>query len=197
MVISNPEIKRKLFHNLSLIYLVMYMVLPRWLTVGVLFLFLLIVGSIEFLRLRRPELNAWFLKKFGGIHRTHEIMHPSGVLWTLLGSWLTMAVFTNRRIVIPALGFLALGDTAAALGGQRWGRHPWKKNPGKTIEGSACFLAVTIPLALCFVRWPVAILGSLLTAFVEAYPMPWNDNLWIPFLGGVFLSVLNLVIGKH
>ncbi len=197
MAISSSEIKRKLFHHFSLLYLAMYAFLPRWLALALLGLALVLIGIVEFLRLRRPELNAWFLKRFGGIHRESEVMQPSGIFWTLLGSWLTMTIFTSKRIVLPALGFLAFGDTAAALGGLRWGKHPWKKNPAKTVEGSACFAMVSIAWALCFVRWPVAILSGLATAWVESRPLPWNDNLWVPVLGGLVLSLLNLTIGKH
>jgi dolichol kinase len=197
MVISTSEIKRKLFHHLSLVYMILYAATPRWLSVWLLFVLLLIVSMVEFMRLRRPELNAKLLKKFGGIHRPTEIMGPSGIFWTLLGCWLTMLVFTNKRIVLPALGFLTFGDTAAAMVGQKWGRHHWKKNPTKTYEGSAGCALVSIAWALCFVRWPVAILGGLTAAWLEARPLPYNDNLWIPTISGLALSVFNLVLGKH
>src|SRR6266513_2265529 len=122
------ELKRKLFHNLSLGYMLMYAVLPRWVTIWILLALLLIISVVEFLRLRRPELNAALLAKFGGIHRKSEITGPSGVFWTLLGSCLTMVFFTSKRIVLPALGFMAFGDSLAAIAGKKWGRRPWKMN---------------------------------------------------------------------
>ena len=191
------ELKRKIFHHLSLVYLLIYAITPRWFSIWLFFVALVILSSVEFLRLRRPELNAWFLKKFGGIHRPSEILGPSGIFWTLLGCWATMVVFTNKRIVIPALGFLVIGDTAAALGGQKWGRRYWPKNPTKTYEGSACFAAVSAAWALCFVRWPVAILGAATGAWIESRPLPGNDNLWIPLLSALALSVFNLLLGRH
>lgn len=190
------EIKRKIFHNLSLIYMVIYGVLPRTVSVIFLGIILLGVGVLEFIRLRRPEVNAKLLAKFGGIHRENEVLMPSGIFWTLLGCWLTILIFTNKRIVLPALGFLAFGDTLAALGGKKWGRRPWSKSPLKTLEGSACFAAVSAAWAMVFVRWPVAILGALTGAWLEARPMPFNDNLWVPVLSGAALSVLNLVLGR-
>jgi dolichol kinase len=211
MDISSSELKRKAFHSLSILYLLLYAVFPRAIAVGVMTVALLAVGIAEFLRLRRPEVNAWFLKKFGGIHRAEEVMQLSGVFWMLLGCWLTMVVFASKAIVLPALGFVALGDTAASLGGKKWGKHPWPHNPHKTYEGSA-FLALTaIAFALVFLRWPVAILGGLAAAWIEARLFPWrirlwpfkkalvfpNDNLAVPVLSGLALSVLNLTIGKH
>jgi len=191
------EIKRKIFHHLSLLYMVIYGVTPRWFSISVLGLVLLILGGVEFIRLRRPELNAWFLGKFGGIHRESEIMSPSGIFWTLLGCWLTMVIFTNKRIVLPALGFLVFGDAIAALGGLKWGKHPWKSNPPKTLEGSGCFAVLSAIWAIFFVRWPVAILGALSGAWIEARQIPPNDNLWVPLLSGAALSVLNLVLGRR
>lgn len=191
----NAEIKRKAFHHLSLIYLLIYAILPRGFALSSLFPVLAVLAGTEFIRLRRPELNAWFLKKFGGLHRPSEILAPSGIFWTLLGCWITMLVFPEKRIVLPALGFLVFGDTAAALVGRKWGKHPWPKNSLKTLEGSAAFAAVCFAWALFFVRWPVAFLSALAGAWIEARPLPWNDNLWVPLLGALALSVLNLALG--
>ncbi len=190
------EIKRKAFHHLALLYMAIYWLTPRMFSVLFLGLILVLVGVIEFIRLRRPEINVRFLAKFEGMYRESEILLPSGIFWTLLGSWLTMVVFTNKRIVLPALGFLVFGDTLAALGGKKWGKRPWPKNPAKTLEGSAGFAVVSALWALLFVRWPVAILGALSGAWLEARPMPYNDNLWVPLLSGAALSVLNLVLGR-
>ncbi len=191
------EIKRKIFHHLSLIYMILYATLPRSGVVWGLFVVLALVTAVEFLRLRRPEMNAWFLAKFGGLHRETEVLHPSGIFWTLAGSWLTMLIFTNKKIVLPALGFLAFGDAAAALVGKKWGKKHWEKNPLKTYEGSAGFAVVSMVWSFFFLRWPVAILGSLWGAWVESRAFLWNDNFWIPLLSGAGLSVLNLILGRH
>ena len=190
------EIKRKVFHHLSLVYLGIYWISPRWLSLLLFGVALLVLSGVEFIRLRRPEVNAWFLEKFDGIHRESEVLGPSGIFWTLLGCWLTVVIFTNKRIVLPALGFLVFGDTLAALAGKKWGKRHWEKNPAKTWEGSAAFAAVSAAWAMLFVRWPVAILGAISGAWIEARPLPYNDNLWIPVLSGAALSVLNLVLGR-
>lgn len=193
----STEIKRKVFHHLSVVYMLIYALFPRWASLSLLFTVLIALAAVEFVRIRRPELNAWFLKKFGGLHRPSEILAPSGIFFTLLGCWVTMFIFTNRRIVLPALGFMAFGDTVAALAGQKWGQRLWKMNPSKTQEGSAAMALVSAIWALFFVRWPVAILGGLSAAWVEARKLPWNDNFWVPVLSGLFLSLFNLVLGRH
>jgi dolichol kinase len=211
MAIPSSEIKRKIFHHLSLVYMAMYAFLPRTLVLIVLGIALAGLAAVEFLRLRRPELNAWFLQKFGGIHRPHEVSGPSGIFWMLLGCWLTMLIFASKAIVIPALGCITFGDTAASLGGKKWGRTPWKTNPDKTYEGSAFFALASVLFALLFLRWPVAILGGLVSAWVEAWRYPitvrlWpfsltlrlpNDNLCVPILSGLAFSLFNLVLGRR
>lgn len=191
------EFKRKIFHYLALVYMGLYAFLPRSLVLGFLSLAFLLASGVEFLRLRRPEINALLLNKFGGIHRPEEIMAPSGIFWTLAGSWLTMLVFTNRRIVLAAMGFLVFGDAAAALCGQRWGRRRWPKNPLKTYEGSFAFAGISAAWAMLFLRWPVALLSAAAGAAIEALPLPWNDNFWIPLLSGLALSLFNLLLGRY
>jgi dolichol kinase len=183
------EIKRKIFHHLSLVYLFLYALLPRWLSIPFLGLVLALVGALEFLRLRRPEINAWLIGKFGGIHRESEVMSPSGIFWTLLGCWLTMIIFVDKLIGVTGIGYLVFGDTAAALVGKIWGRHPWKKNPTKTMEGSAAFAGISLLWGLLMVRPHGALVGALFTAWVESLSMRVNDNLWIPLAGAFSVSV--------
>jgi dolichol kinase len=183
------EIKRKLFHHLSLVYMILYAVLPRWAMILLLGLALLGAGIVEFLRLRRPEINAWLLEKFGGIHRDAEIMAPSGIFWTMAGCWLTMVVFVDKLVGITGIGFLVFGDTAAALVGQAFGKHHWKKNPTKTVEGSAAFAGVSFLWGLLMVRPHGALIGALVTAWVESLPLRANDNFWIPLVGAFSVSV--------
>jgi dolichol kinase len=186
-----------MFHYLSVLYMLIYGLFPRWIVLWILGTVLVVLACVEFLRIRRPELNAWFLARFSGLHRTSEILAPSGIFWTLLGCWLTMATFTSKKIVLPALGFLAFGDAAAALMGRAWGRRRWRHNPDKTWVGSGAFALVATVWASAFVHWPVAITSAAVAAWIEARRLPWNDNLWIPFLGASALSVLNLVLGRR
>ncbi len=190
------ELKRKAFHHLALLYLIFYWLLPRSVCVLLLGIVFVLLAITEFLRVRRPEINAWFLGKFGGIHRESEVLNFSGIYWTLLGCWATMLIFTNWRIVMPALGFLVFGDTAAALCGKKWGKHKWSQSPDKSKEGTAAFALVAAAWALLFVKWPVAVAGAAAGAWIELKKLPGNDNLWIPLLSAAALSVFNLVLGK-
>jgi dolichol kinase len=208
------ELKRKLFHHLSLLYMLIYGLSPGWVSVSLLGLALLILSGVEFIRLRRPEVNAYFLKAFGGLHRQTEILAPSGIFWTLAGSWLTILVLAEKTLVLPILGMLVFGDSAAALCGRRWGVHYWLSkpvepdgsnwawmkiwklpaSPSKTWEGSAAFVAASFLWITIFLRPHVALLGAVSGAWVESRQQEWNDNFWIPVGGGAILCVLSLVL---
>ena len=82
-MLLSTEIKRKLFHHLSLLYMALYAFTPGWFSMPLLGTALLILSGVEFFRLRRPEINVWFLKAFGGLHHPAEILAPSGIFWTL------------------------------------------------------------------------------------------------------------------
>ena len=191
------EIKRKLFHHLSLVYMARSIwCSPRWATLTLLTLILCFgkgrLNSCAVCAVSpscRTSCCSEILAAFTAPRKL--CLRPSGIFWTLLGCWATILIFPDRRIVLPALGFLAIGDTAAALGGQKWGRETWKWNPTKTKIGSAIVLVVAFFVwAACFVRWPVALFSSVAAAGIESYPLPYNDNFWIPTLGGLLLEHL-------
>ncbi len=196
-MIPFSEIKRKAFHFLSLGYIVLYAVMPRWGALWVFGLMVVGVGLIEFLRLRRPELNAYLLNRFGHINREEEIMSYTGIFWGLAGCWATMLIFTNPKIVMAAMGFLTFGDAAAALGGKKWGKHVWPQFPPKTYEGSASFAVASTLWGSFFVKPWVALPAACLTAYFEARGLSLNDNFWIPIVSAASLSVLNLLIGRY
>jgi len=185
------ELKRKLFHGLSLVYLAIYLVAGRAWTLWILGGLFAMVGAIEAVRLRKPEFNALLLRVFGGIHREHEARKPSGILWTLLGCFLTVWLVPHKDVVITALVCLALGDAAASLVGRRWGHLRYGN---KSLEGSlACFLTCWA-VATLFLHSPFAtqeiLLVAMLVTVAEAVPLPLNDNIWIPLIPGLTLTFL-------
>jgi len=156
--------------------------------VGVL---LLIVSILEATRLRIPSFNETLLRFFGGIHREEELRRPSGILWTLAGCFLTIFLFHDRDIVLAALWYLALGDAAAGIVGRTWGRV---RIGSKSLEGSlSCFLVCwwvgTVCLQSSFGSMET-LLGALAATLIEILPLPLNDNLWIPMLSGLALTMM-------
>jgi dolichol kinase len=185
------EIKRKAFHLLSVFYIALFAWAPRPAAVTVLGVLTASLAALEAVRLRRPGLNRALVAFFGGIHRESETDRPSGIFWTLLGAFLTVALVPPRDVVTTALWYLALGDAAAALVGRRWGRV---RIGAKSLEGSlACFLVCWAAGTLCLSPAPgrpEALAGAILATLLEALPLPFNDNLWIPLVSGLGVVLL-------
>lgn len=110
------------------------------------------------------------------------------------------AFLYDEPIAAAALIMLILGDSAAALVGRRFGRHPL---PGskKSWEGSGAFILVAVlaslPLSLPdlmvsmghFPLSPLQIgVGALVATAAEALPLPLNDNIRVPVLAGVAMT---------
>lgn len=67
-------------------------------------------------------------------------------------------------IYFPAIGILTFADTAGALVGKRYGRHPYRTNAGqKSLEGSLAVFVVSF-----LIVWLAGISNDPLTAFLIA-----------------------------
>lgn len=101
----------------------------------------------------------------------------------------------DKYVAITALLFLAVGDLAAAVVGERVGR---RKIFGKTLEGSlACLmtcLAIGMLLAKLGLISPlVIIVGAMAATLVEVLPLHINDNLTMPLDGSGAMASVSLL----
>lgn len=175
------ELRRKLFHLLTLVYLAAYLRLGPSSTAFWLAAWTALVFAVETARLRLPAFNALVIAPFRAIVRPHEERRYSGLFYTSVGALATIVLFGPHRLAVSAgLVTLALGDAAAAVVGRAFGRRRWP-NSDKSVEGTAAFVAA------CFggtvfvgVPWPAALAASAAAAAVETSPAPFDDNLWIP-----------------
>jgi len=183
------EIKRKTFHLLCLLYILAYWFFPwRVVSWGFGILISLVIAG-EAIRLTNPSFNKWILDVLGGVHRQEETGRLSGLLWTLSGSFLTMLIFPDKRIVVASLLFLAFGDASAALIGKKFGKHKILKQ--KSLEGSlACFCAC-LAVGLLFLNRPLAVAGAFTATFIELIPWPLNDNFWMPLVSSGILALIS------
>lgn len=187
------ECCRKAFHMLSFAYLAAYWLLgyPRVLSWMAAWTALVVLA--ETARLRSPALNDALFSVFAGIERPEERGRYSGIFHTTVGAFLLFLGFGGHpRIVAAAIGYVALGDAVAALGGKLLGRHRLFSSR-KTLEGSLCCFA-----ACLLVGWVLgldagaAFSGALAATVIECFPTTryFNDNLWMPVGTAVVLRVL-------
>ena len=183
------EIKRKLFHLLTLIYVFGYWFLSKDMVLWVMGSIIVVVFIVEMMRLNMPSLNVWALRFLGGVHRPWEASNISGLPWTLLGSFLTMLLFENKNLVLISLFYLALGDASAALFGKFCGKHKifWYN---KTFEGSIACFVICFAIGIPFLGLPLALLGAFIATIIEIVSWPLNDNFWMPLVSCAFLTIL-------
>jgi acyl phosphate:glycerol-3-phosphate acyltransferase len=155
---------------------------------------LLILGTLmlpfavtEFLRLRQPAINRWFLHWFRTAMRPEEEQRPTGALYYLLACWVTILVF-DRTVAVAALLVLACGDTAASIVGQLLGGY--RLGRGKTLSGTLAFVAAALGVTLPFFPLPTALSGAVVAAVTECIPLPLNDNITIPLAAGLTFTLL-------
>lgn len=124
----------------------------------------------------------------GGMVRSHEIAGDfTGATYILISVCCTVALY-DRPIAVAALAFIVVGDTLAALVGRKFGRHKFGR---KSVEGSLACLAGTIGVALVVPGIPLAaaLLGAVVAAVTEALSTKVDDNISVPILSGLAMTL--------
>ena len=183
------EIYRKTIHLFaSVIPLAYYMVIPdQWLAILIMLAFSVLSITIEICRNRLPKFKIIFNYYFHYFLRDHESKGEiTGATWLLIGSCITIVLFP-KEIAVPALLFLTVGDTFAAIVGITF---PMGRIKGKTISGSLSgfVLSLSVILPVMHDTNPdVLILGGFTAMLIELLPIPVDDNLTIPLFSGLVL----------
>lgn len=125
--------------------------------------------------------------------RPHETVGDfTGATYILMAVCLTVALF-DRPIAVAALGFIIVGDTLAALIGRRFGRHRFGH---KSVEGSLACLAGTLLVAALAPEVPaiIGVSGAVVAAVAEALPWKIDDNISVPLLSGLTMTLATRIL---
>ena len=154
---------------------------------------------IDFLRLRVTSVKSVFIVLFGSMLRRKEFSSLTGGSYLMLASMVCLLIFgigpegRVSGVFIAAIGFLALGDTAAAIVGLSVGRVRIFR---KTLEGTLAGLLVCVGVAWLVSILPgldfplgIGILGAVSASVVEALPIEVNDNVVVPLLSGTVMMI--------
>lgn len=132
----------------------------------------------------------------------HDVNRESSgeLLFALaIALFFALAHETPLYYVVP-LAILTAADSAAALVGAQWGRHPFVIPHGhKSWEGVATFAGAALLITVAGLAWLtalplsmlllVAIPVALMTTLIEAIAWHGHDNLLIPLTGYLALMV--------
>ena len=176
------ELGRKGFHLASVALPAFAWLAPRPAALVVLGALAVVAVAVDHARLRYRAPRYWFLRATRTWLRGHERRGLAGATYMAVAYALAFAIFP-RPVAVAGMLYNALGDTAAALAGKRFGRH--RTSWGKSWEGFAAGLAVNLAVGLALPGIPFAgaVLGALAAATLEFLPLPVDDNLRVT-LGG-------------
>lgn len=184
------EFKRKLFHLTGILYLIAYIKLSYTHFIVTMAALSLITFIVEVLRLKNEKINNITKKIFSGIIRKKEERAFSGILFTFLGCLFTgLIAGDNKTIGIVALSFSLFADTVAALTGTYLGKYVITN--GKTVEGTFSFFLVCLFICYIFLdSFKAAVYVAVSATLIEFLPLPYSDNLWVPFLTATLIKIL-------
>lgn len=146
--------------------------------------------------------NWWFWKQqlvrdiLSPMVRPHEAKGDfTGASYILMSFCLTIALYP-KVVAITAISFIIVGDTFAALIGRKIKSPKFYKN--KSVAGSiACFIGMAIVAILVpDMNLQIALWGALVGTLFEAFSFGIDDNLTVPILSGLFMTLyMKIYIG--
>lgn len=146
--------------------------------------------GVEFTRAASPGAAARFESLFHPLLRAHETTRVTGATWLIVAMFAAVLLLV-RDAAIVATWAAAVGDTAAALIGMRFGRIRSVRD-GKSLEGSTACLFATMAgaLLLTSVGAAVAVVAALTAAGAERFPWPHDDNVRIIAAVGIVMMIV-------
>ncbi|TET57668.1 hypothetical protein E3J51_02605 [Candidatus Bathyarchaeota archaeon] len=110
-------------------------------------------------------------------------------IFLALGVVLSLLLFPVP-VNYASIAIVTLGDSAASIFGRLFGNTLIPFNKGKSLEGSLGGFIFAFLGAACFLNPIQALIGAAAGMLVELLPLPINDNLSIPLVTGVLLTLL-------
>ncbi|KAL7922019.1 hypothetical protein ACQKWADRAFT_313519 [Trichoderma austrokoningii] len=123
------------------------------------------ITTVDWLRHRYASFNRLYVKVLGALMRESEYAGWNGVIFYLLGAWITLYFFPKDVGVIGVL-LLSWCDTAASTFGRLWGQYTPRLRRGKSLAGSLAAFIVGVATSYLWYGWLVPTIG----------PMPGDDN---------------------
>ncbi len=189
------ELIRKSIHLTSLSIPVVYYFISRNTALAILIPLALAFSLSDLARLAFPRAGALYTRFFGFLLRSHEVRASkprlNGATFVLLSAVICVWFFP-KVIVITAFSILIISDTAAALIGRRYGRHPFRE---KSVEGTTAFfvtamlvVALAPKIEYMAAEYLIGTVAAIVGTFVEALSGDLiDDNLSIPVSIGVVM----------
>lgn len=189
------EIKRKLFHLLSGLVLVILIDLGIFNWISLLIIFILgLAFSFLIKRKIRVPIVSWLLDH---MDREHDLKKfpGKGPIYFVLGCLISVLLF-EKNIALASIIILTIGDSVGALFGLHFGNIKNPLNRNKFIEGTIIGIILAFVGACIFVNYKEAFFGALFGMLIESIELRLNkdikidDNLTVPIVSGLVIYLL-------
>ncbi|KKZ60671.1 phosphatidate cytidylyltransferase [[Emmonsia] crescens] len=159
--IHQHEIPRKLLHvSIGFVTLHLYCRGVQTLNVAPWLLTALIpIAVTDFLRHRYQSVNKLYIRCLGALMRETEVAGYNGVIWYLLGAYISLRFFPKDVGVVGVL-LLSWCDTAASTFGRLYGRYTVRLRRGKSLAGTLAAWATGVATAAAFWGYLVPWIGT-------------------------------------
>ena len=194
-MIPLSEYKRKLIHlfNLAIPFGYLYVFPEKWVFVKLLSILMVLFIIFDILRHKVTWVKSLFSLFIDSMLRSHEQEGKlTGATWVMIGAVISIILF-SKPVAIIALIFMSLGDTAAGLIGQRYGKHKiWNKSWEGFFGG--LFVCIIIGMNYSLLPITISLSGAVAAMVMEIVPIPLDDNFKIPLGAGAIMMMLSTPI---
>jgi dolichol kinase len=191
-MIPLSEYKRKLIHlfNLAIPFSYLYVFPEKWVFVKLLSILMVVCIIFDILRHKVAWVKSLFTLFINSMLRSHEQEGKlTGATWVMIGAVISIILF-SKPVAIIALIFMSLGDSAAGLIGQRYGKHKiWNKSWEGFFGG--LFVCIIIGMNYSLLPMTISLSGAVVAMVMEILPIPLDDNFKIPLGAGAIMMMLS------
>ncbi len=194
-MIPLSEYKRKLIHlfNLAIPFGYLYVFPEKWVFVKLLSILMVLFIIFDILRHKVAWVKSLFSLFIDSMLRSHEQEGKlTGATWVMIGAVISIILF-SKPVAIIALIFMSIGDSAAGLIGQRYGKHKiWNKSWEGFFGG--LFVCIIIGMNYSLLPMTISLSGAVAAMVMEILPIPLDDNFKIPLGAGAIMMMLSTPI---
>lgn len=191
-MIPLSEYKRKLIHlfNLAIPFSYLYVFPEKWVFVKLLSILMVLCIIFDILRHKVAWVKSLFTLFINSMLRSHEQEGKlTGATWVMIGAVISIILF-SKPVAIIALIFMSLGDSAAGLIGQRYGKHKiWNKSWEGFFGG--LFVCIIVGMNYSLLPMTISLSGAVAAMVMEILPIPLDDNFKIPLGAGAIMMMLS------
>ena len=189
-VISKGELLREIIHISSfLVTLASKYLLGIHIVVPLIFVVTLLYIVSEFARVQGTKFPIVSAITWKAALKPELYEFATAPIFFALGIMLSLVLFPEPANYASVV-ILTFGDGFATIFGKRFGKTVIPFNKGKRLEGSLFGFAFAFLGALIFLNPVKALVGAALGMIIEVLPLPINDNLTIPLVTGLVLTLI-------